>query len=141
MYKPKTYAPSYWHADKDDSGKPVPGQLGEVHTGRGDHKAYVNVEEGSVPADAPINKVYAAKMRERGWPLLDLDASDFERMQQDDEYRADREAKLAQHGLPTNEYIAKQHLEQQLDWLDEAMDYTDEFEGRARRAKAELADI
>ncbi|MCH3927005.1 MAG: replication protein [Atopobiaceae bacterium] len=54
MYKPKTYAPSYWHADKDDSGKPVPGQLGEVHTGRGDHKAYVNVEEGSVPADAPI---------------------------------------------------------------------------------------
>ncbi|MCH3927012.1 MAG: hypothetical protein LKE27_11445 [Atopobiaceae bacterium] len=88
-----------------------------------------------------LNKVYAAKMRERGWPLLDLDASDFERMQQDDEYRADREAKLAQHGLPTNEYIAKQHLEQQLDWLDEAMDYTDEFEGRARRAKAELADI
>lgn len=54
-YVSKTYARSYWHAEKDDSGKPVDGQVGKVHYGRGGgSKPYVNVEEGSVPDGVPI---------------------------------------------------------------------------------------
>ncbi|MCD8125035.1 MAG: hypothetical protein LUE23_08380 [Lachnospiraceae bacterium] len=49
-----------------------------------------------------FNKVYPARMRERGWDMDDLDVTDWERYKTDDEYKAERKAKAKNSGKSVN---------------------------------------
>ena len=54
---------------------------------------------------AEIDKLYPAKMRERGWDMDDLDTTDWERMKTDEEYREERKRKWSKQGRSVNKYL------------------------------------
>ena len=53
-----------------------------------------------------FNANFAAKMRERGWDMDDLDLYDAERAKEDEEYRAERRARRRKYGKSVNDYAA-----------------------------------
>lgn len=57
-----------------------------------------------------INEQFPAIMRGLGWPIDDLDMTDWERMKTDEEYRAEREAKRKRQGQSVKQY-GKQRAE------------------------------
>ena len=57
-----------------------------------------------------INQEWPALMRGMGWPMDDLDMTDWKRMGEDDEYREEREAKRKRQGRSVEQY-AKQKAE------------------------------
>lgn len=58
-----------------------------------------------------INQEFPKLMREKGWPMDDLDMTDWERMKTDEVYRAERTAKRKRQGQSTTQY-AKQKAEE-----------------------------
>lgn len=66
-----------------------------------------------------LNANYPRLMRERGWPLLDLDVTDVGRMATDEGYAEERRRRRARHGRSTNEYRAAL-AEERLASADEA---------------------
>lgn len=57
-----------------------------------------------------INEQFPAIMRGLGWPIDDLDLTDWQRMKTDPEYRAEREAKRKRQGQSVEQY-GKQRAE------------------------------
>lgn len=58
-----------------------------------------------------LNNEFPALMRKRGWPILDNDVSDRNRMKSDPEYRAQREQKKKRHYDDVNDYILHKQIE------------------------------
>lgn len=84
-----------------------------------------------------LNREYPARMRDKGWHALeDLDVTDWDRYNEDPAYRAERDRAREGHGLPTNEYRARQRLGETLGELDEAKAKADRVTADAR-AEAE----
>lgn len=69
-----------------------------------------------------LDRRYPALMRERGWPLLDLDTTDYGRMATDEGYAKERRARGARHGRSTNEYRRDRMLEDMADAFDMAVE-------------------
>ena len=58
-----------------------------------------------------INKLYPAKMRERGWDMDDLDTTDWDRMKTDEDYREERRQKWSKQGRSVNKYLEDKYIE------------------------------
>ena len=82
-----------------------------------------------------INKVYPAKMREKGWPLDDLDITDFHRMGEDPEYKERRKREIAgrKAGRSVNRYAADKAKE-----VDETIAQAADVLQEARAAQEEI---
>ena len=73
-----------------------------------------------------LNVRYPALMRERGWPLEELDTVDWDRYSTDEAYRSERAARRREAGLSTNEYHRRQAERASRARMREAADQLDD---------------
>ncbi|MCD8371069.1 MAG: hypothetical protein LUC94_12265, partial [Clostridiales bacterium] len=91
---------------RDEGLETVPPQIPDEHLHRAldcispDGRYCGNLIDSKFYTD--FNKVYPARMRERGWDMDDLDVTDWERYKTDDEYKAERKAKAKNSGKSVN---------------------------------------
>jgi flagellar biosynthesis GTPase FlhF len=67
-----------------------------------------------------INEQFPRMMRERGWPVADMDTTDWERAKKDSAYAAERLAKRESQRLDTNAHVRRAKDEAAQAKLDEA---------------------
>ncbi|WP_158573155.1 hypothetical protein [Olsenella sp. AM30-3LB] len=88
-----------------------------------------------------LNVHYPALMRERGWPLEDLDVVDWERAATDEAYRRERAARRRDTGLSANEYHRRQATAASRTRMREAADRLDDTLATLHRTKAAVSDL
>lgn len=88
-----------------------------------------------------LNVRYPALMRERGWPLEDLDVVDWERYSSDEAYRRERAARRRATGLSANEYHRRQAERASHARMREAADQLDDTLATLHRTKAAVSDL
>lgn len=88
-----------------------------------------------------LNLQYPQLMRERGWPLEDLDTIDWDRYSSDEAYRRERDAKRRDAGLSTNEYHKRQAEKASRARMREAADQLDDTLQALHRTKAAVRDL
>lgn len=69
---------------------------------------------------AKINELFPRKMRERGWPVADMDTTDWERTKKDSAYAAERLAKRESQRFDTNAHVRREKDKAAQAKLDEA---------------------
>ncbi len=67
-----------------------------------------------------INEQFPRKMRERGWPIAEMDTTDWERAKKDSAYAAERLAKRESQRLDTNAHVRREKDKAAQTMLDEA---------------------
>lgn len=88
-----------------------------------------------------LNVRYPALMRERGWPLEELDTVDWDRYSTDEAYRSERAARRREAGLSTNEYHRRQAERASRARMREAADQLDDTLVTLHRTKAAVSDL
>lgn len=88
-----------------------------------------------------LNVRYPALMRERGWPLEELDTVDWDRYSTDEAYRSERAARRREAGLSTNEYHRRQAERASRARMREAADQLDDTLVTLHRTKAAVSEL
>lgn len=106
IFKPKNYKGKAIH--RDEGREDINGEFGRHTHWIGncwdDEGRYCGSVINGLLYDE-INRRFPEMMRAKGWDLDDLDVTDWERMKEDDEYRAEREQKRKTKGRSVNQVI------------------------------------
>ncbi len=94
-----------------------------------------------------INEQFPRMMRERGWPVADMDVTDWERAKKDSAYAEERRTKRESQRLDTNAHVrretekaAQAKLDEAEAVLEEARSIGAEAEDERRQARARMAE-
>lgn len=86
-----------------------------------------------------INKKFPAMMRSRGWDMVDLDTTDWERYKNDEMYRKERKEKARENGKSVNRYLSEKSAEKARK-VDEMLERVKRLEEQKKKEHAVEAE-